>query len=152
VEEQISADRDVDLWLLFDRTSHSILRARAKELALYDITPGQALILSIVHDFGSNVTLQNIADFIFREMHSTHEQVTRIEKRGFLKKIRRTPGTKRTRFILTEKGLKAYDAVMKHESIHIIMSVLSEEERKQLELCLEKLFTKSEKFSQLIRF
>ncbi|MFC1933125.1 MarR family winged helix-turn-helix transcriptional regulator [Chloroflexota bacterium] len=147
MEETISTDQEFNLWILLAETRHTMFKVRKKELAFSGILPRQAHVLRIIHEFGDKVTLKEISKHISREVHSISEQTSRMEKKGLLKKNRELPGTTFTRFEITEKGLEALDLVIKRASIHTIISVLSEEERQQLRLCLEKLLSKAKEIS-----
>jgi len=69
-----------------------------------------------------------------------------MEKDGLVKKIRENPKSALKRFELTEKGLDTYLKCNKEKSINDIMSVLSEEELKQLILMLEKMTNKAQRY------
>ena len=143
MKEIESIEKDMYLWTLVARVRHQMLRARQKELAPYNITPRQAHVLRVIHDLGNRATLKDVSTYVFREIHSISAQTSRMEKKGFIKKIRDKPGTTTTRFELTEKGLEVYKSSMKRDSIRIIMSALSEEEREGLSLYLDKILAKS---------
>ena len=69
--------------------------------------------------------------------------VGRLLRNGLVNRAK-VPGKKNMMEItLTEKGKKAYQDSLKMESIHEILSCLSEEERKQLYATLQKLRDKA---------
>ena len=72
--------------------------------------------------------------------------MTKMEKDGLVKKIRDIPNSIQFSFKLTEKGLSTYQNCMREESIQAIMSVLSQDECKQLISMLEKITAKAEKY------
>ena len=62
-----------------------------------------------------------------------------MEKQGLVKKVKDLDRKNLVRITLTEEGHQAYRESIKRESIHRIMSSLSEEERQQLKSSLLKL-------------
>ena len=138
---EISSDNqgEHETWILLSKTRHAIFRVRERELARYDISPTQALILSSVFTLQDEATTKNISRQLFREFHTIFAQLNLMEKMGLLQKIKDFPKKDRLRFVLTKKGIEAYHKSAKHVSIHKIMSVLSEEERQQLEYYLVRL-------------
>ena len=97
----------------------------------------------MIHHLGEKATVREIARNLSRESNSISEQISRMEKKGLLKKIRDVPGTIITKSELTESGFKALDFARKRESLNDIMSVLSDDELKQFELCLHKILSKA---------
>jgi DNA-binding MarR family transcriptional regulator len=132
-------NEDYDLWILLTKTRHAIFRARKKELAKHKITPTQALILANIFSLGDKATTKQISRQVFREFHTVFAQLNNIENAGLVRKIGDFPRKNRFRFVLTEKGHKAYKQSAKQESIHKIMHALSNEELLQLRACLGKL-------------
>ena len=132
---------DYELWILMSKARHAVFRVREKELAKYKITPTQALILASVFRLGDQATTIKISQQVFREFHTVFAQLNIMENAGLIKKIKDFPKRDRIRFVLTDRGREAYDQSSKHESILKIMSVLSEEERRLLKRCTEKLLS-----------
>ena len=66
-----------------------------------------------------------------------------MEKQGLVRKVKDLDRKNLVRVVLTEKGREAYYHSTKRESIHQIMSFLSEEERQQLRHCLQTLRDKA---------
>jgi len=65
-----------------------------------------------------------------------------MEKGGLIRKSKDLDRKNQVRIELTEKGQKAHSDIMRRESIHEIMSSLSDEESQQLSIYLQKLFDK----------
>ena len=61
-----------------------------------------------------------------------------MEKKGLVTRAIDMDKKNRWRVGLTEKGQDAYRQSLKRESIHTVMSSLSEDERQRLESCLRK--------------
>jgi len=111
--------------------------------ALYRITPEQAAILFIVQAIGEKATPAEISRWLFREPHSVSGLLARMEKQGLVRKVKDLERKNLVRVVITEEGQKAYQQSTKRESIHRIMSSLSEEDRQQLRSYLEVLQNKA---------
>lgn len=120
------------LWLVLLRTSDIILRARDKELEPYGISSSQAAVLYTIHSLGQKATVGNISKWLFRMPHTITGILDRMEKLGL---VERVPDPERKRVVrvrMTARGKKAYTLSSKREVINRIMSVLSEEEMRNL--------------------
>jgi DNA-binding MarR family transcriptional regulator len=148
MENITPVDRNLNLWLLIRDVRDNMMRLRQEELSSQDITPQQSHVLGVIYILGENVTLKQISNNLSRKIHTISSQITRMEKRGFLKKIRADSSTNRIRFEITEKGVEAHNFSRKREGMHKLMSVLSEEERQTLVTCLNKLLNQSEEIMQ----
>ncbi len=132
-------DRDYDLWLLFAHTRRAMFNARKKELSQFGITVEQSAILIGVYALGDMATASKLSRCLYREPHSISEHITRMEKKGLLRRVKHPHITNQVEVKLTEKGLNAYRKSAERKSIHNIISALSEEEQQQLRSCLGKL-------------
>jgi MarR family transcriptional regulator for hemolysin len=122
------------------------IRARNKELSQYGITSGQAavlLIIKLIQTSKGEATTSEISRWLLREPHSVSRILTRMQNEGLLNKNKGSGKKNELSVILTEKGEQAYKQSLKRESIREIMSCLSEEERRQLDLFLERLRDKA---------
>lgn len=136
-------DEDFLLWELIFHTRDAIFKARQKELAEYNILTRQSAVLSIVQAIGQESTPAEISRRLLRESQTVSELLSRMEKQGLVKRVRDLRRKNQLRVMLTEKGLEVYNQSIKRESIHKIISVLSEEERQQLKSCLQKILVKA---------
>jgi DNA-binding MarR family transcriptional regulator len=66
-----------------------------------------------------------------------------MKETGLVNKVKDLEKKNLIRIELTSKGRKAYKQALTRESIHKVMSCLSEEERRQLDMLLEKLCRKT---------
>ena len=66
-----------------------------------------------------------------------------MEKKGLVRKVRDLDRKNLVRVSMTEKAQEIHSQSANSKSIHNIMSVLSEDERKQLRTYLEKLWEKA---------
>jgi len=138
-----SKDQDHALWYLIVYMRRSMYRAREKELFQLGLTPEQASVLFIVQGTGPRVTPADISRYLLREPHSVSGLLSRMEKDGLIKKVKDLERRNLVRVALTEKGEEALRQSSKRESIHRIMSGLSQEERRQVKTSLQKLWNKA---------
>jgi DNA-binding MarR family transcriptional regulator len=134
-----TTNEDYELWILLTKARHAMFRAREKELSKYKISPTHALILKNIYSLGDSATTKKISRRLFREFHTVFAQLNIMENEGLVRKIKDFPKKDRSRFVLTDKGLEAYNQTAIKESIEKIMSVLSQKERQHLKAYLEKL-------------
>lgn len=133
-------DEDFYLWRLLDRTRDMILKVRERELRRqYGLSAMQSAVLFVVHGTRDKATPAEISRWLARETHSVSEILSRMEKRGLVRKVKDLDRKNQVRVALTEEGHKAYSQSIKAESISEIMSSLSDEESQQLGLLLQKL-------------
>jgi len=137
--KDFTEDKDYELWVLLAQAREAMYKARQKELRLYNLSPRQSAVLFIIRAIGDKVTPAEISRWLLREPHSVSEIISRMEKQGLLKKVRDLYRKNLVRIELTEKGSEAYNQAIKRDSIHTIMSALSDEERRQFSTMLEKI-------------
>jgi DNA-binding MarR family transcriptional regulator len=132
--------------LLLGRARHYLDKARQKELSPYQLSPRQASVLTVIEDLRDQATLCELAKRMDRNINTISIQLTRMEKDGFLKKVREKPKSNQLRFELTEKGLNSCKEVKKIASLKAIMGALTEKERQQLIELLEKIINEAQKY------
>lgn len=136
-------DRDYGLWKLLAHTRHAMSKARQKELRQYHTFGRRSAVLVAIEALGDKATPGEISRWLFREPHSISEFLSRMEKEGLVKKVRDFDRKNQLRVVMTKRGCEVYQQSLKRESIHHIMSVLSEKECQQLRTCLQKLWDKA---------
>lgn len=125
-------DQGGDLWALLIQTRDAMFKARQKELDQYKISAAASIALSVIQSIGSRATPAEISRRLSREPHSTSGLLNRMEKKGLIKKVKDLDRKNMVRVVITDKGYEAYYQSMRQESIHMIISSLSEEECQQL--------------------
>lgn len=133
----ISEDKDYNLWVLLHQAKDAIYMAREKELNQYGISPRHACVLFVINAVGGKAKITEITRWMLREHHSVSALLNRMEKKGLVRKAKEP--AKRISFTITAKGKKAFNESLKRESIREIMSCLSEEEHQQLTSSMKKL-------------
>jgi len=134
-----SGDKDYDLGILIGQTSQALSKARRKELVHNGVTLRQSALLFYVAILGEKVTLRQIARARLREPNSITEQVNRMVKQGLVKKTKDLQRRNMVHVALTDEGRDVYKKTTKRDSVHRVMSALSEAEKKTLKPLLEKL-------------
>lgn len=140
---RITREEDIELWQLIAELRHTMVRVRKRELAPFDITPRQSLVLLTMRSKGNTTTLDDLSNHIDRAVSSLSAQITRMGNKGLIIKRQEKPGSPLKRIKLTKKGLKTCDICSKRESIHKTMSILSKEECDQLRSTITKLLKKA---------
>lgn len=135
----LSTDKDYNLWVLLRQTRDAMSKARERELEKYGISSIQAAVLFTIQAIGTEATPAEISRRLMREPHSVSGLLNRMQKQGFIRRVKDLPRRNMVRVVMTEKGEEAYRQSTKRFSMHETISVLSEEERSQLWNLLEKL-------------
>ena len=138
-----TVNQDYNLWVLLYQARDAIFKAREKELRQYGLTPVKAATLFVIQAIGDEATPAEIARWLFREPHSITELLNRMAKGGLVRKTRNLGQGNLVRVTITEKGKQAYYQSSESKYIPQILSFLSEEEKQQLRLLLEKLRSKA---------
>jgi len=133
------SDQDHTLWMLLRQACDAALRARDRELGQYGISVEEAAVLFVVHATGETATPSEISRWVFREPHSTSALLIRMEKDGLVRKLSDLERKNLLRVVMTEKGREAYQNSTARGSIHRMMSLLSPDERQQLQSILERI-------------
>jgi DNA-binding MarR family transcriptional regulator len=133
----IDPNNDLDMWVLLDNAHFAVARARLLELAQYELTKEQAQVLYVLQNNGGSATQAQIAEFTMRQHHSVSTLVNRMNKDGLVEK-EKDPNGKGFRINITQKGREKYRKVTQN-SVKMIFSSLSPEERQQLSRYLKRL-------------
>jgi DNA-binding MarR family transcriptional regulator len=134
-----SEDKDYNLWVMLEQARTAVGTARDKELYQYKISFMKAAVLYIVDSIGSEATPAEISRWILRRSHSVSGLLERMEKDGLITKSKDLPRRNLVRVTLTDKGKQVLKESLKRESIHNIMSILTESEREQLYSVLKRI-------------
>lgn len=135
----LSANKDFTLWVLLLQAKDMVFKVREKELSQYSLSPEQAAVLFIIQTIGETATPADISRWLLRKHHTVSGVLSRMEKKGLLRRTKDLARKNMIRVTLTEKGRQAYYQASRMESIYDIMSSLSEEEHQQLSSYLQTL-------------
>jgi len=142
MDNSLFADEDYELWVLLHQAETAMFRARDKELRKYDLSAMWAAVLYIVQVIeyvDLQATPTEISRWLFRRPHGVSTLLRRMEKEELVKLVKDLGQKNLIRVAITEKGYQAYRDSIKRDSIHRIMSSLSEEEHRQLKSWLLKI-------------
>ena len=143
MNNSVNEDKLYNLWWLIVYMRRAMYKARAKELYQYGLTPEESAILFSVNSIGYRATPAEISRRLLREPHSTAGLLDRMERKGLIQRAKDLDRKNMVRVSITKKGQEAYSQSVKRESVHRIMSSLSEEACQQLKGCLETLRDKA---------
>ena len=143
MNNHVLEDRDFASWIILARTRDVVLRNRVKELYKYDLSTRQSTVLIVLEALGGEANPAEISRWVVREPHSISDFLKRMERDGLVKRVKDLDRKNMIRVVLTDKGREAVDNTRKMESIHKVMSSLSEEEHQQLRNILVKLWDKA---------
>jgi DNA-binding MarR family transcriptional regulator len=139
VNEDLLNSQEYILWVSLAQTHNIIAKARNSLIDRLQIPPTQGAALYFININNNGVTIENLANYLFLNRNSVSELITRMENRGWVKRVREAGANYRVKIISTKKGSHACDKATNPELIYQIMSALSTEQRQQLELILETL-------------
>ncbi len=136
--ENISAligDDDYNLWSMVQLTRQLMSSSRDREVSEYGISNIEAIVLfmiQIIRETGRKATPAEISRWLYQRPHSVSELLKRMEKKGLIRKVAEKDRKNWKNVMLTSKGLAVYDQTSGRQTIHNILSCLSDEERREL--------------------
>lgn len=143
MKESFFADENYDLWFVLGQARQAVRKARQRELNRQSITLRKSAVLAVMQVNGGKATPAEISQWFILELNSVYELLIRMEREGLVRKAKNLGKRRMAGVVLTEKGREAYYQSAKGKVIPKIMSCLSEEERQQLRLYLERLRDKA---------
>ena len=137
--KELAEMKDFITWVLLNQARNAVFKARDRELRQYGVSAGQACVLCAVEVIGNHATPSEISRYTIREPHTTSQVLSRMEKKGLVRRTNDLERKNMVRVALTKKGKQAYYQSTKLESVSKVLSCLSEEERHQLNAYLQRL-------------
>ncbi|MCX5999082.1 MAG: MarR family transcriptional regulator [Chloroflexi bacterium] len=133
-------DKYYNLWMLVHLTHSALLRARHHEIRReVGITYMEFAALSVVDTLGTTATPAKISRWLMRKPQSVSDLLTRMEKRGLLKREPHPSSKKLKMVVVLPKGREALNLAKSIDSVPDIMCCVSEDEFRQLWLLLQRL-------------
>jgi len=132
MENSAHREEEYKLWWLLCQTRDATHAARTKELRQYGISSTEAGVLFILKSGHKNMTPAELARWLLRKPHSVTGLLSRMEKKGLVKKTKDLSRKNMIRVTITEKGEQAYSVSLKRDSLHAIMSSLTKESLQQI--------------------
>lgn len=133
------SDRDFIIWALLNQAKDTLFKVRGNELNQYGISATESQVLFTINDLGGRITPAAISRRVYREHNTVTALLDRMEKKGLISKVRDQERKNIWRIDMTEKGKGVLRQSAKMESIHMVISILSDDELKQLETYLRKI-------------
>jgi len=115
---------------------------RAMEMEPLPATLSQIDILMILRGSSVPLTPTQIASYIFRAQHSVSGLITRMERAGYVKKVRSKKDRRLVEVVMQPKGEELVSRALAsgfHYARRIVEASLTEEEIKRLDVPLKKL-------------
>lgn len=132
-------DPDFNLWVLLSQTRDAIFRVRQAELSQYGITGIEAFALLILFDLGDTATPAELSRRMFREHNTVTALLSRMQRKGLVRKRRDRERKNVWRIALTDRGRQAYEASVQRDVLHRVLGVLSGDEKREFEQHLRSL-------------
>jgi MarR family transcriptional regulator, organic hydroperoxide resistance regulator len=144
------SNQDLSLWWALRRTHEGIHNIRKMEVNPYKISTVETGVLLIIHLSRNTITPIEIARQLLKDTHSITQLLVRMEKRGLIKRVKDLPRKNMIRVVMTPKGNVAFKQTNATTTIPKIMSVLTPDEKKQLEVLLYKLREKTTEILKIV--
>jgi DNA-binding MarR family transcriptional regulator len=138
---------DLRVWILIGDLHHKMFWLRQKELSQYNITARQLHILEVIESLGSKATISTIAKAVNRKIDVISRQTMVMEEDGLITRTKEKPKSRLLTFKLTEKSLELLKIAMHSDAMREVLAVLNKEERKRLELILNRLSSKLNEYT-----
>jgi DNA-binding MarR family transcriptional regulator len=130
----------VNLWIMLDHTRVVTSILREREYAKQGLNLEQAALIYTIQNNGGSATIAELSNITMRQHHSVSTLVERMNKRRLVKKAKH-PGNKKYSISLTKKGEDSMGKVPGN-SINLIFSALTPEEKRILAIYLKRLIDK----------
>jgi DNA-binding MarR family transcriptional regulator len=140
-------DSDLKVWLSVGDLHHKMFWLRQKELAPLGITASQLRILRLIESLGAKATISAIAKVVNRKGDVLSRQTMVLEKDGLIKRTKGKPKSKLLTISLTKKSVELLKVAKHSDGMREVLSVLTNEERQQLDLILNRLSTKLNEYT-----
>jgi DNA-binding MarR family transcriptional regulator len=128
---------DYRVWSSLDAARFAISRLRELELARFGLTVEQASILKLLRDLSASPTVKDLEEMTLRQHHSVSTLVNRMIRMGLVSK-KKKENERSHRISVTKRGRELFDTITT-QAIDMAFSVLSDEEKRQLETSLRAL-------------
>jgi DNA-binding MarR family transcriptional regulator len=145
--EDNSYNLDLKVWILIGDLHHKMFWLRQKELSEYGVTARQLHILEVIESLGSKATISTVAKAVNRKIDVISRQTVMLEKDGLIERTKYRPKSRLLIFKLTEKSFELLKIAKHSKVMNEVLSILTWEERQQLDLILNRLSSKVNDYS-----
>ena len=135
------------LWILLHQTRDAILKIRDNELSKHGLTATEFGALHVINIIGGEATPAMISKCMLRQHHSVTALLKRMEKKGLISRTKSTERKNTWIISSTEKGKEAFTRSYIKDSLDSVMSVLTGDEKTELEEYLKKLRDQAIRYS-----
>jgi DNA-binding MarR family transcriptional regulator len=135
------------LWILMTEVRRMIVQARNKLIDRQLIPPAQGAALYYIHIHPRGVTIKILSGLLSLSHNSVSELVSRMENKGWIKRVKDGKDARRAKITLTQQGEEACRHASQPAYICEIVSVLTPAQLKQFKAALELLKEKAMKSS-----
>jgi MarR family. len=142
-----SYNSDLNVWISVADLHHKMFWVRQKELSPLGITASQLRILRLIEGLGSKATISAVAKAVNRKADVISRQTMMLEREGFIKRSKGRPKSRQLAIRLTEKSIELLKIAKHSNAMREVLSVLTREERQQLDLILNRLSTKLNEYT-----
>jgi DNA-binding MarR family transcriptional regulator len=142
LKDETQYNSDLKLWTLIGDVHHKMFWLRQKELSPLGITASQLRILRVIECLGLKASIAELAKTVNRKVDVISRQTMILEKDGFSKRTKYRPKSRLFKISLTGKSIELLKIAKSSNGMKEVLSVLTMEERQQLELSLNRLSTK----------
>ncbi len=129
-------------WVLMGQAFDASYKATEIELGRYDTTMAQFHILMLLDSSKVPMTPGEISNYVFRERHSISALLTRMQKAGYVKKVRSKKDQRVVKVRIAPKGKELLDKVKPvglGQARGLLASCYTEEELHDLNRHLKKI-------------
>lgn len=105
----------------------------------YGLTYDQFHLLIYLKKLNEPPTINNISNKLKRAQNTVSEKISRLEEKGYVKRIRDEKDRRITRVLITEEGLDILKAINKEKSHRVTYLALSKMEKEEVESLLRTL-------------
>lgn len=127
---------DYRLLVLLARARDALLKVRKAELDEYRVSPIEALALFSIDDLRNKTTAAELSRKMRRQHNTVMALLRRMEKKGLVNKVKDEEKRNVWRISLTKAGKAACRRAKRLDSVHQVMSIFTESQKKELESCL----------------
>jgi DNA-binding MarR family transcriptional regulator len=145
--EKNSYKLDLKVWILIGDLHHKMFWLRQKELSQYSITARQLHILEVIEGLGSKATISTVAKVVNRNIEVISRQTIMMEEDGLIERTKEKPKSRLLTFKLTDKSLELLKIAKHSDAMRKVLLVLTTDERRQLELILNRLSVKLNEYT-----
>jgi len=135
-------DPYLSMWALMGQAFDASNKITETELGRHDTTLAQFHVMMLLDSAKVTLTPGEISSYVFRERHSISALLTRMQKAGYVRKVRSKKDQRVVRIKLAPKGKELLDQVkpVGLKNAHdLLASCFSESELKELDKPLRKL-------------